>query len=334
LSATPPPSSESPPGPQRAGWRLVWADEFDGEALDRERWEPELGSGFNDPVTGAWVPGWGNNELQTYTEAPSNLCVRDGCLVIRALAEPQEGAAYTSARLRTRRADGTTLFSQAYGRFECRCRMTAGQGLWPAFWLLPSEAHYGGWAASGEIDVMEVVGARPHEVLGSLHFGGPWPARDHRTVVHAFPPGDSAERFHVYAVEWDPGVIRWYVDDTLYAEQRFWWSSSRRDEAGGLAPRDAADLNPWPAPFDRPFHLLLNLAVGGGLPGPPDETTPFPAELAVDYVRVYARRDGMGCRCSRAPQRVRCRIPLPADRSAGDDHATRRARSAGPTVHR
>jgi len=276
-----------------SGWQLVWSDEFDGDRLDPTRWQPELGSGFADPVTGDWVPGWGNNELQTYTDDPANLRVQGGCLHIRALAPRTADGAYTSARIHTRRADGHVLFAQAYGRFECRARMTAGQGLWPAFWMLPSEAHYGGWAASGEIDVLEVVGARPQEVLGSVHFGAAWPHRDHRTVVHRFADGDSAEHFHVYAVEWDPGVIRWYVDDVLYAEQRFWWSSSRRTSAGGLAPRDAADLNPWPAPFDRPFHLLLNLAVGGGLPGPPDDSTPFPAEFVVDYVRVYTRIDGL-----------------------------------------
>jgi beta-glucanase (GH16 family) len=275
-----------------SGWQLVWSDEFEGDQLDRARWEPELGSGFSDPVTGAWVPGWGNNELQTYTDAPANLSVQHSCLHIRALSEKNGDSAYTSARIRTRRADGTVLFSRAYGRFECRARMTAGQGLWPAFWMLPSESQYGGWAASGEIDVMEVVGARPTEVLGSIHFGAAWPHRDHRTVVHSFGEGDSAEQFHVYAVEWDPGVIRWFVDDRLYAEQRFWWSSSRRVAEGGLAPRDERDLNPWPAPFDRPFHLVLNLAVGGGLPGPPDDSTPFPAEFVVDYVRVYARDGG------------------------------------------
>jgi beta-glucanase (GH16 family) len=273
-------------------WQLVWADEFDGAMLDTTRWAPQFGNGFTDPVTNAWVPGWGNEEQQYYTNEPGNLAIHDSCLYIRALREPRENCAYTSARISTRQIDGRVLFDQAYGRFECRARMTAGQGLWPAFWMLPSEAHYGGWAASGEIDVLEVVGAHPEEILGSIHFGSGWPHRDHRTVVHRFTAGDSAEQFHVYAVEWDPGSIRWLVDDQVYAEQRFWWSCSRRSDTGGLAPRDASDVNPWPAPFDRPFHLLLNLAVGGGLPGAPDHTTVFPAEFVVDYVRVYKRRGG------------------------------------------
>ena len=140
---------------------------------------------------------------------------------------------------------------------------------------------------------MEVVGARPHEVLGSIHFGSGWPHRDHHTVVHPLGHGGSAESFHVYAVEWDPGVIRWLVDGEVYAEQRFWWSCSDRDHSGGQLPQTAAHLNPWPAPFDRPFHLLLNLAIGGGLPGAPDASTPFPAEFVIDYVRVYQRTAGV-----------------------------------------
>ncbi len=285
-------SADSPPSDLLAGWTLVWSDEFDGSELDRTRWAPEFSNGFHDPRANQWVPGWGNNEQQYYTEEPQNLSIEAGCLVIRAQREEYEGCAFTSARIRTRRAAGPPMFSQAYGRFECRARMTAGQGLWPAFWLLPSEEHYGGWAASGEIDVLEVVGGRPNEVLGSIHFGAAWPYRDHRTVIHTLPHGSSAESFHVYAVEWDPGVIRWFVDGKVYAEQRFWWSASGRGPKGGLAPTGPDDLNPWPAPFDRPFHLILNLAIGGGLPGAPDPSTPFPAEFVVDYVRVYERTGG------------------------------------------
>jgi len=276
------------------GWTLIWSDEFEGTTLDRSRWEPQLGNGFHDHRSGQWVPGWGNNELQSYTDQPSNLSLRDSCLVIRACREAAlDGCEYTSARIRTKTSDGQSLFSQAYGRFECRARVSAGQGIWPAFWLLPTDEAYGGWAASGEIDVMEVVGARPHEVLGSVHFGSAWPHRDHRTVVHSFADGASAESFHVYAVEWDPGLIRWFVDGEVYAEQRFWWSCSERDDAGGRLPTSAEHLNPWPAPFDRPFHLILNLAIGGGLPGAPDATTPFPAEFVIDYVRVFQRTAGV-----------------------------------------
>ena len=276
------------------GWTLVWSDEFDDATLDRTRWEPQRGNGFLDHRSGQWVPGWGNNELQSYTDRPINLSLKDSCLVIRACREEaSDGCAYTSARIRTRTSEGQSLFSQAYGRFECRARVSAGQGIWPAFWLLPTEELYGGWAASGEIDVMEVVGARPHEVLGSLHFGSAWPHRDHRTVVHPLAQGDSAELFHVYAVEWDPGVIRWFVDGQVYAEQRFWWSCSERDLAGGRLPPSEEHLNPWPAPFDRPFHLILNLAIGGGLPGAPDDSTPFPAEFVIDYVRVFQRAGGV-----------------------------------------
>lgn len=273
-------------------WELVWADEFDGDRLDSARWAAELGSGFHDPVTGAWVPGWGNGELQTYTDDPAQLCLRDGCLVLRAERSAAAAGGFVSARIRSRTAE-RVLFEQTYGRFECRARASIGPGVWPAFWMLPSEAAYGGWAASGEIDVLEIVGSQPTQVLGSLHFGAGYPHRDHRTVVHDLPAGQSTQDFHVYAVEWDPGVIRWYVDEVCYAEQRSWWSASGRDASGGTAPQRPADLNPWPAPFDRPFHLLLNLAVGGGLPGAPTAATVFPAEFVVDYVRVYRRRGGV-----------------------------------------
>ncbi len=276
-----------------SGWDLLWSDDFDGADLDGTYWEAQFGNGFHDPRADQWVPGWGNGELQYYTDAPENLFLRDGCLVIRAVAQEREGCPYTSARIRTFSSAGHALFSQAYGRFECRARITAGQGLWPAFWLLPTDERYGGWAASGEIDVLEVVGARPQEILGSIHFGATWPHRDHRTVIHQFPDRGTAEAFHVYAVEWDPGVIRWLVDGQVYAEQTFWWSASGRGSEGGLAPKTADDLNPWPAPFDQPFHMVLNLAVGGGLPGPPDPSTPFPAEFVIDYVRVYARAGGL-----------------------------------------
>jgi beta-glucanase (GH16 family) len=251
-------------------------------------------------------------ELQYYTDAPENLSVGGGCLTIRARRESLHGCGYTSARIRTRRRDGSVLFAQTYGRFECRARASVGAGIWPAFWMLPADETYGGWAASGEIDVMELVGSKPHEVLGSTHFGSSYPHRDLRTYVGALPSGASMATFHVYAVEWDPGRIRWLVDGRVYAEQDFWWSSSRRAESG-LPPRSSRDLNAWPAPFDRPFYLVLNLAVGGGLPGPPDASTRFPAELVVDYVRVYERRDGI----RELEARGAGRVPYERARSGG-----------------
>jgi beta-glucanase (GH16 family) len=271
------------------GWRLVWSDEFDAPELDLSRWAPQLGNGFFHGPERQWVPGWGNGELQCYTAERANVEVVDSCLCIRALREEREGCAYTSARLRTRTEDGTALFAQRYGRFEARVSAPLGRGLWSAVWLLPQEEAYGPWPASGEIDLLEIVGDRPAEYLGSLHFGSSFPQRSHVTHTHGFPTGEGVDGFHDYALEWDPGEIRWYVDGELWASQSAWWSCSRSDGIRGLHSRGPADLNAWPAPFDQPFHLLVNLAVGGGLPGLPDSSTPFPAEMKIDYIRVYER---------------------------------------------
>lgn len=275
-------------------WELVWGDEFEGTALDRSKWDVDLGNGFFDYKTHTWVPGWGNEELQYYTREPDNLQVRDGHVYIRALRESLHGCGYTSARIKTRRRDGTPLFTKRYGKFEFRAKVPYGKGLWPALWLLPQDDAYGTWSASGEIDVMEIVGERPHQYLGSIHFGSTFPKRSLVTHVHTFPEGGSVADFHVYAVEWEPGIIRWSVDGILWATQSFWWSCSRLRNGKGVEARSAADLNPWPAPFDQPFYIVMNVAVGGNFPGVPDPATHFPAELVVDYVRVYDKVGGYG----------------------------------------
>jgi len=275
-------------------WKLVWSDEFDGDAIDPARWDVELGNGFFDYKSHQWVAGWGNEELQYYTREPGNLSVRDSMLYIRALKESLHGCGYTSARIRTRRRDGTPLFAKQYGKFEFRARVPHGKGLWPAIWLLPLDDRYGGWAASGEIDVMEIVGEKPEQYLGTVHFGSTFPKRELVTHVHKFPAGQSVGEFHVYAVEWEPGEIRWSVDGTVWATQTFWWSCSKLRNGKGVVARSSGDLNPWPAPFDQPFYIVMNVAVGGNFPGVPNPATQFPAELVVDYVRVYDRVGGYG----------------------------------------
>lgn len=278
-----------------AGWTLVWADEFDGDTVDRRKWAFDLGNGFRDAKTQAWVPGWGNEELQCYTDDADNASVRDSVLTIRALQQPRDGCAYTSARLKSIAPDGTPLFATRYGRIEIRARVPWGKGLWPALWMLPVHNAYGAWAASGEIDLMEIVGEKPHEVLNSIHFGSTHPNRALITTVHALPGGSTVADWHVYTVEWEPGVIRFYVDGQQTCTYDHWWSCSQLDAHGaGLEPRSEADLNPWPAPFDQPFYLVMNVAVGGNFPGAPNEQTRFPAELAVDYVRVYQKAGGDG----------------------------------------
>ena len=238
---------------------LVWADEFDGAAVDPGKWEFQTGTG-----TAYGLPaGWGNNELQYYQEA--NATVAGGMLTITARRESVGGRSYTSARLRTL---GRAAWS--HGRFEMRARMPLGQGLWPAFWMLPTDTRYGGWAASGEI--MEYLGHEPERIHGTIHYGAPWPNNSFSGNTYDLPGGGRFDDdFHVFAVEWQRGQIRWYVDDVLYATQTEWFSTAA----------------PYPAPFDVDFHLLLNLAVGGNFPGPPNDSTSFPQELVVDYVRVY-----------------------------------------------
>lgn len=273
-----------------AEWKLVWADDFDGAAVDPKKWAFDSGN----RLPGGQA-GWGNRELQYYTDRPDNVFVRDGSLHIRAVRETYEGSAFTSARLKTK-----GLFSKKFGRFEIRAKLPVGKGVWPAIWMLPEDNAYGGWPASGEIDVMEARGQAPDTVLGTLHYGARMPGNVHTGKDYVLPDGGTIADFHAYALEWEPGEIRWYVDGRCYQTQNFWWSSSRRPArrrpAGGLPgidpPAREPDPNPWPAPFDQPFHLLLNVAVGGNFLGNPDPDTPFPVEMVVDYVRVYDRSGG------------------------------------------
>ena len=278
------------------GWTLAWADEFDGRAIDRTKWDFDLGTGWYSEAAKTWIAGWGNDERQTYTDRPDNAWVADGLLHIRAKRELRDRSEFTSARLKTRRADGKPLFGKTYGRFEFRARLPLGRGLWPALWLLPQEDRYGVWAASGEIDVMEARGQNPREVLGTLHFGAGWPGNAHQGATYRLPEaGGGIDAFHVYALEWEPGTLRWYVDGTLTQTQASWWSSSvKQNGPTAVVPRGESDLNPWPAPFDQPFYLVMNLAVGGKFLGDPDGSTPFPSEMVVDYVRVYDRVGGYG----------------------------------------
>lgn len=249
----------SAPAPAQV-WELVWADEFNGAALDTSKWQAMTGDG-----TAYGLPaGWGNNELQWYR--PENAFLENGHLVIEARRESFSGRNYTSARLRT-----MNLGDWAYGRFEMRAKLPTGKGLWPAFWLLPTQNSYGGWAASGEIDIMELVGHQPDIVHGTLHYGGAWPNNVFSGASYQLGSGSFADDLHVFALEWEPDEMRWYVDGKLYQTQRVWWSAGA----------------PYPAPFDRRFHLLLNVAVGGNWPGSPDASTVFPQRLVADYVRVY-----------------------------------------------
>ena len=241
---------------------LVWADEFDDPQLDPENWFFETGDGSQ-----YGIPGWGNSELQYYL--PNNASLENGLLTIEARAESSNGFNYTSARIHTR-----DRFAFRYGRIEARMRLPGGQGVWPAFWLLPQSDQYGGWAASGEIDIVEAVnlgGAGGNNIYGTIHYGGEWPNNVFSGETFLVSANTTTE-FHTYAIEWDANEIRWYVDDVLYAMRNSWLST------GGV----------FPAPFDQYFYILLNVAVGGNFPGNPDESTTFPVKMEVDWLRVYA----------------------------------------------
>jgi len=238
---------------------LVWEDEFDGTSLDLTKWTHQTGDGCS---LGQNLCGWGNNELQWYQSA--NTVVEDGKLKIIAKRESVGEREYTSSRINTK-----GKFDQTYGRFEASIKLPTGQGLWPAFWMLPTDEVYGGWPQSGEIDIMELIGSEPEIAHGTIHFGQPWP--NNRSTGEAFTlnEGTFHEGFHEFAVEWEAGEIRWYVDDYLYSTKK------------------PVDLSPEPWPFDQDFHFLLNVAVGGNWPGNPNAFTQFPQIMEVEYVRVY-----------------------------------------------
>lgn len=249
--------------PPLIGWTLVWNDEFEGTSIDRGKWEHE-------------VNGWGggNNELQYYTDRSENSYIEDGSLVIKALKETYTGEdgtrEYTSARLRTlNRGDWL------YGRFDIKAKLPFGKGLWPAIWMLPTDWVYGGWAASGEIDIMELLGHEPSRVYGTLHYGGEYPNNTQSGTFYQLNGSSFSDDFHLFTLEWDTTEIRWYVDEELYSTRKQWYTT-------GV---------PFPAPFDKRFHLLLNVAVGGNWPGSPDPSTLFPQYMFVDYVRVYKRSE-------------------------------------------
>ena len=241
-----------------ASWQLVWSDEFNGSNVDTANWTFDIGNGSG---------GWGNNELEYCTSRATNVFVSNGLLHIVARKENYQGCNYTSAKLKTQ-----GLFSTLYGRLEFRVKLPQGKGYWPALWLMPRDSVYGGWAASGEVDIMENKGRIATNVMGTLHFGGAYPNQAQSYgPSYTFTGGDCVTNFHTYALEWTTNQFSWYVDNTLYETQSSWWST------GG----------PYPAPFDQPFYLIMNLAVGGNFDGNPDGTTVFPGEMQVDYVRAY-----------------------------------------------
>jgi len=250
------------PAPSLPGWTLTWSDEFngpDGSPVDSSKWVSETGGN-----------GWGNQELEYYTTRTENASQQGGNLVIKVLQEKYTGQDnvsrdYTSARLKT-----LGKFGQKYGRFEARIKIPKGQGIWPAFWMMGDDIGKAQWPKCGEIDIMENIGKEPALVHGTIH--GPGYSGDKGPTASFGLSGDVrfADDFHIYAVEWGPKFIRFYVDEHLYATR---------------TPADLPKGTKWV--YNHPFFMLLNAAVGGEWPGNPDDTTIFPQTMLVDYVRVY-----------------------------------------------
>lgn len=299
------------------GWELVWSDEFDGTAIDASKWTHEVN-----------CQGGGNQEKQCYTDSADNSYVADGMLHIVALpAEEGSPLPYTSARMVTKDQGDFT-----YGRFEMRAKMPQGQGTWPAFWMLPTDYEYGGWPKSGEIDIVEAVnlktvndeGVEEAYIYGTLHYGREWPNNDSSGKPYLLPAGmNPADDFHTYAIEWQEGEIRWYVDDYLYAtQQQSVVRYNSNGDAVGLVHKGwyVEQFNPVTgeletvydaAPFDQRFHMILNLAVGGSWPENVNnlgiDASAFEdggQQFLVDWVRVYQcsanPSTGKGCDTVRA----------------------------------
>ena len=238
----------------------VWADEFDGNALDTTKWQPQTGDGCSENLC-----GWGNQELQFYKA--ENATVSNGTLKITAKRERNRGSRYTSARLRT--ANVTNGGQWTHGRFEARIKIPNGDGMWPAFWMLPTNPDVG-WPMSGEIDIMESTGRNPESIFGTIHYGPDFDNREQSGNAILKQPDTWADDFHVYAMEWTPNEMKWYVDDILYSTK---------------TPADMSDPALWT--FENyQYHFIMNLAVGGTLGGDVDANA-LPQVLEVDYVRVY-----------------------------------------------
>lgn len=236
------------------GWNLAWSDEFNGTNINTSNWKYETGG-----------DGWGNNELECYTNRSENARIENGNLVIEARKENYSGMNYTSARLKSQ-----GLKNWTYGKVEARMKLPAGQGVWPAFWMLGENISQVSWPKCGEIDIMEHIN-NESAIHGTIH----WDSTGNNTHAQygAASPNIDVTQYHVYSIEWDASSIKWFVDGTQYLEANIANNINGTEE------------------FHKPFFILFNLAVGGNWPGNPDGSTPFPAKMYVDYVRVYQHGD-------------------------------------------
>jgi len=247
--------SEGIPEPAEEKWVLVWSDEFNGTGINRDNWSFDIGTGNN---------GWGNNELQYYTDRPGNIRIEDGALVIEARKEDYEDSKYTSARIKTEHKKFWT-----YGKIEARIKLPRGKGIWPAFWMLGESFNATNWPGCGEIDIMEMIGGGSND--GTCHCAIYW---DKDGLVSAagstiLPDGIFADDYHVFGIDWDKEAIRWFLDGKKYHTEN-------------ITNEDQSELH------DN-FFIILNCAVGGNWPGSPLKSTIFPQKMLVDWVRVYQK---------------------------------------------
>ncbi len=234
------------------GMKLIWNEEFDGKTLDNASWNYETGGG-----------GWGNNELEFYTNSPKNSFITKGYLVIEARKEVVGSNNFTSARLQTK---GKQEFT--YGRMDIRAKLPKGQGIWPAIWMLGSNISTTPWPACGEIDIMELLGHQPAKTYGTMHWGNVGSASIHIGGDYTLSNENFSDKFHVFSIIRDENKIEWYVDDIKFF-------------TGNISQVTGNN------PFDKPFFFILNVAVGGAWPGNPDNNTVFPQRMIVDYIRVF-----------------------------------------------
>jgi len=257
---TEPKAQEKPEYTREEGWKLVWSDEFDGPEINKNNWTHEIGRGDN---------GWGNNELQYYTDKEENSRIitdQEGNSVLMIEAREDEEHQYTSARMITQ----DKQFFQ-FGKVEARIKLPFGQGIWPAFWMLGQNFKEVSWPYCGEIDIMEMVGGegngRDNTIYGTIHYADESSSWTHSGGMTKLREGIMADDYHIISIEWYPDTIKWFLDGVLYHQEDI--STPEKEE------------------LRKEFFLLLNVAVGGNWPGYPDETTKFPQRMLVDYVRVY-----------------------------------------------
>lgn len=255
--------TKSPVEETHKGYTLKWEDQFNGNSLNREDWNVELHE-----------PGWVNNELQEYKDSSGNIYIKDGNLVLKPIKTVGSDGqvSYTSGRVNTQ-----NKHNFKYGLFEARVKVPAGQGFLPAFWMMPANENlYGQWPRCGEIDIMEVLGNETKTSYGTIHYGNP---HSESQGKYTLDKGNFSDEYHIFSAEWEPGKINWYVDGKLMHTENDWYSAT--EGQGEIT---------YPAPFDQPFYIILNLAVGGNWPGNPDESTDFDkAAFMIDYVKVYQK---------------------------------------------